>query len=74
MLHHRQQLDVCKTELLDIRYQTIPEFYVAEKSIPILGHSLPGAEMHLIGAHRRVELIAVYDAAPSSPRRSKCSG
>ena len=52
MLHHRHQLDVRVAHLADVRHQRLRQLAVGQIAIPLLGHSPPRAEVHLVDRHR----------------------
>ncbi len=59
ILAHRHELDVGEAHLLDVGHEPLGELDIGEVAARSFADPLPGAEMHLVDAHRPVGELAL---------------
>jgi len=67
MLHHRQELNMGKSQLSNVIRELGSKFSVGEMAVPFLRHPAPGAQMYLIDGDRSVKGIARASAIHPGP-------
>ena len=73
VLHDGHELDVGEAEFVDVVGEPRREFAIAEPAIALFRVAHPGAEVHFVDRHGRVEARCACGAGPSSRRRATCN-